>query len=252
MAPLYRQVADTLSDEIRDGVHRVGTLLPSEAELRARFQVSRQTVREALRLLVEAGLVSRRQGAGTLVERERGEDRYVQRLGRLPDLSRYVRETRRTVLKITDVSSARAAVPLPGDPRASWRMLEGLRYVTSDRKPIAWTRIFVRSAYASVTTERDRDELPIHALVERCHGVQARSVRQEIAGVVIDDDVAALLRVPAESVGLSIRREYVSTAGEIFEVAISVHPADRYRYRTELELDPVDRAASSSHSRKRG
>ncbi len=251
MRPLYRQVAETLTAEIRGGVHRVGSVLPSEAELRARFQVSRQTVREALRLLAEAGLVSRRQGAGTLVERERSDDEYVQRLGRLPDLSQYVRETRRKVLRIVDLVARDAAVALPGGPGEGWRMLEGLRYLANERRPIAWTQIYVRSAYASVTGERDRDELPLHALVERCHGVQARTVRQEIWGVAIEEDVAALLRVPAGSVGLAVRREYVSPAGEMFEVAVSVHPADRYRYRTVLELDG-SAAASARRSRKRG
>ncbi len=250
MPPLYREVAETLTDEIRGGVHRVGSLLPSEAELRARFQVSRQTVREALRLLAEAGLVSRRQGAGTLVERERRDDEYVQRLGRLPDLSQYVRETRRKVLRIVDVLARDATVALPGGRGDAWRMLEGLRYLANERRPIAWTQIYVRSAYASVTAERDRDELPLHALVERCHGVQARSVRQEIAGVAIDEAVAALLRVPAGSVGLAVRREYVSPEGEIFEVAVSVHPADRYRYRTVLELEGS--TAAARRSRKRG
>src|SRR4051794_6221909 len=66
-APLYVQVARTLKDEIVSGAWPVGSLLPTEDELCARFSVSRYTVREALRRLREDGLVSSRQGAGTVV-----------------------------------------------------------------------------------------------------------------------------------------------------------------------------------------
>jgi DNA-binding GntR family transcriptional regulator len=250
--PLYQRVAEELSNEIRAGLHPVGSLFPTEAALCTRFRVSRQTIREALRLLGELGLVSRRQGVGTLVERDRVDEQYVQRLGSLPDLSQYVKETRRKVLRVVDVVAAEAALVLPGDPAASWRMLEGLRFLASERTPIAWTQVYVRSAYASVTRERDRDELPLYALIERRHGVKARTVRQEIAGVAIERGVAALLRVPPGSVGLSVRREYVSTSDDIFEVSISIHPADRYRYRMQLDLAYAPPAAAASASRKRG
>src|SRR5690606_38561829 len=65
--PLYMQVARTLKDEIISGVYPVGSLLPTEDGLCERFSVSRYTVREALRLLRDDGLVSSRQGAGTMV-----------------------------------------------------------------------------------------------------------------------------------------------------------------------------------------
>jgi GntR family transcriptional regulator len=65
--PLYLQVVRALKDEIVSGVHPVGSQLPTEEELCARFSVSRYTVREALRRLREDNLVSSRQGAGTVV-----------------------------------------------------------------------------------------------------------------------------------------------------------------------------------------
>ena len=49
--PRYQQIADTLREEIRRGEHAVGRFLSSEAELKARFKVSRHTVRDALRVL---------------------------------------------------------------------------------------------------------------------------------------------------------------------------------------------------------
>jgi len=65
--PKYLQVADTLRKEIARGVFRDGQTLMTEEELRVRFDVSRQTVRQAIALLEDDGLVDRRRGSGTYV-----------------------------------------------------------------------------------------------------------------------------------------------------------------------------------------
>lgn len=65
----------TLADHVRDlllrdlfsDVYSIGDQLPNEDELAARFDVSRATVREAVRGLVEAGYLARRHGTGTFV-----------------------------------------------------------------------------------------------------------------------------------------------------------------------------------------
>lgn len=65
----YQQVADQLRDLVLRGALVAGDRLPSEAELCARFGVSRSTVREALRTLATEGLVTTSRGAtgGTFV-----------------------------------------------------------------------------------------------------------------------------------------------------------------------------------------
>ena len=65
--PKYLQVADILRKEIAEGVFRDGQTLMTEEELRFRFNVSRQTIRQAIALLEDDGLVDRRRGSGTYV-----------------------------------------------------------------------------------------------------------------------------------------------------------------------------------------
>ena len=52
--PKYLQVADILRKEIAEGVFRDGQTLMTEEELRVRFNVSRQTIRQAIALLEDA------------------------------------------------------------------------------------------------------------------------------------------------------------------------------------------------------
>ena len=65
--PKYLQVADILRKEIAEGIFRDGQTLMTEEELRQRFNVSRQTIRQAIALLEDDGLVDRRRGSGTYV-----------------------------------------------------------------------------------------------------------------------------------------------------------------------------------------
>lgn len=65
--PAYLRIANTLSDEIGAGVYRAGDQLPTEPQLRARYGVSPMTVRRAVNILLDRGLVTTTQGKGTFV-----------------------------------------------------------------------------------------------------------------------------------------------------------------------------------------
>lgn len=69
MAMKYQMLADNLRREITERSHPEGSRLPTEQELTRRFGVSRQTVRQALALLMEEGLIEKRQGSGTFISR---------------------------------------------------------------------------------------------------------------------------------------------------------------------------------------
>jgi GntR family phosphonate transport system transcriptional regulator len=66
---VWRQIAETLSAEIRDGRFAAGRL-PSESELAQRFQVNRHTLRQAVQFLQDEGLVRIERGRGMFVQRE--------------------------------------------------------------------------------------------------------------------------------------------------------------------------------------
>lgn len=69
--PMYRQIADALQRDIDSGELVPGAQIPTEAELREQFGrdglVSRNTVRDAIKLLVNKGLLETRPGQGTFV-----------------------------------------------------------------------------------------------------------------------------------------------------------------------------------------
>lgn len=65
---VWRQIAEAIEAEIASGALASGERLPTEAALSERFGVNRHTVRQALKSLVDKGLVRVTQGSGTYVE----------------------------------------------------------------------------------------------------------------------------------------------------------------------------------------
>jgi len=65
--PIYRQIADDLRGKIESDEIAHGAQLPTESDLMGQYDASRNTVRDAIRLLTTRGLVETRPGQGTFV-----------------------------------------------------------------------------------------------------------------------------------------------------------------------------------------
>jgi DNA-binding FadR family transcriptional regulator len=65
-------VVGRLQQQLSLGIYQPGEKLPSEPELMVQFGVGRSTIREAVRILANTGLLTVRQGSGTIVESQRG------------------------------------------------------------------------------------------------------------------------------------------------------------------------------------
>ena len=91
--PRYMQILSVLSQRVETGQYPLEERLPTESELCDEFGASRFTVREALRRLVDHGMVQRRQGAGSVVVAASPQARYVHSLSSLADLSQFALDT---------------------------------------------------------------------------------------------------------------------------------------------------------------
>ena len=234
--PRYQVIAETLAAEIEAGKFAEGALLPSEAQLCESHGVSRHTVREAIRALSGIGLVDARPGIGTrVVSRKPGS--YVQTLKEIADLHEYVTETSRRVIAKSVIHAAEAGVALPGSPGKAWRMVEAVRHVSGAETVVAWTQIFVLPRYGAVLDRIGGNDL-VYLLIEKEFGIRTDRLRQSIYALAAPAAAAAEIGLEPGAPSLAVLREYIDEKGEVFEVAWSIHPPDRYRYDTEFRLSP--------------
>jgi GntR family transcriptional regulator len=233
----YVQVARDLTEGITSGRFLVGSQLPTEMELCEHYGTSRHTVRAALRELQELGLVSRRKKAGTRVEAASPSSGYLQSLASVEDLVQFGAAHTRVVREMKDIVADRGlAKELGCPPGTHWLRISSLRLDGSPgNAPIGWTDVYVDAAYSDLrkVVRKEPDTL-ISSLIESRYGRHIAEIRQDIQAVLIPQPLAQELKVQPESPALKVVRRYVDAAGEIFEISISIHPADRFTLSTRL------------------
>lgn len=236
--PRYQDVADVLIDEIADGVFPVGSMLPTELELCERFDVSRYTVREALRRLEELGLVARRQGSGTVVQAANPERGYVQSLHTLAQLLQYPPETRLYVKETKSIKTDRRNARLLRSPAGHpWFRISGMRRVHSSGQPICWSDIYVAPEYKGVLGLLEARARPVYSLLEDEYKVQIDHVGIELFASTVPDELAAEIEVDPGTPAMTIIRRYTSRENKLFEVSVSIHPEGRFTYSIELKRE---------------
>jgi GntR family transcriptional regulator len=253
--PIYEDIARDLLDAISKGRYPVGGLIPTELELAARYDVSRQTVRAAMRRLTELGAVSRRKGSGTRVEtREPPQEGFQQTLGSLSDLVTLAALTRRDIRSIeTVVMDRKAARHLRCQPGSRWLRIAYVRAPGRPKDPpIAWVNCYVEERYADAVNGIAGDPRLVCDMVADRYGVIATEVHQTVTASSIKDEYAKALRAEPRSSALEVIRRYFDPRGRLFEISESIHPADRYVVTSVLKRvsNPATGAAKNGTSTK--
>ena len=227
----YLQVARTLRKEIVDGVYPVGSQLPTEHELCRRFEVSRYTVREALRRLREDNLVLSRPRAGTLVVPRPPSDSYVQDVVSINDLVAFATDARFAIQSIAMITVDDELAMRTGlDSGAEWLAVRGFREADGAESPLCWTEYYINRAFAAVGRLLQRHTGPIFPLIEDLFGLTIVAVHQQISAVLITPALAAGLKVDVGTPALEVQRTYNTSDAEIAQVTINTHPASRFRH----------------------
>lgn len=238
--PLYMQVAHRLIKGIDNKKFAVGSLLPTEEELCAEFNVSRHTIREAIRHMRAQGLLSARRGVGTRVEAINNQPRYSQSLHSLSALAQYANKTVLDVVSSKRVTAdANLAELLGSRVGKSWVHVGGVRRPTDKSKKAAtsWTDIYVDKAFSGVLKDSAVPRTAIYTLIERKYGEAVVEIQQDIKAALVPKEHAQALGAKANSPALLITRRYFGTGGRLMEVTMNLHPADRFQYSMRLKRD---------------
>lgn len=221
----YRAIADDLRRRLGAGELTGGQLLPSEAELSARYGASRVTVRKALEDLRGEGLVDSRQGFGWFV----AADPLRQTLGRLGTIEGQLAAAgvvaERRVLDVGVVAAPPAVLAVLGADR----VLRARRVNLADGQPFARVTVWCPLDLGAGLTRADVEARTFHELI----GVPLGGAVQTIGAAAASDDDAALLAVPAGSPVLVCQRTTTAAGGRPVLFSEHVFPG----HRTEFVVD---------------
>ncbi|HEX2013060.1 MAG TPA: GntR family transcriptional regulator [Roseateles sp.] len=233
----HSELARELAEGIASGRFPVGSLLPTELELCERHGASRYTVRMALAELQEMGLISRRKNVGTRVEAATPSAGFTQALASVEDLAQFGSEHVRTVRKVEDVVVDLALAKEMGCAGGTrWLRISSLRMDGGrPSRPMGWTDVYVDEKYREVgEMVRSAPDTLISSLIETRFGRRIARITQDIQAMAVPKVLAEELMVEVGSPALRIVRHYLDAADEVFEISVTVHPAERFTFSMQL------------------
>jgi len=222
--PLWAQIVDDLRERLVAGEFE--DHFPTDEELTREYEVSRQTVREAVRHLAEVGLVVRHRGRGSSLTQPVLE----QPLHSLYSLASTVRaggiEERSEVLAADRRRpDDGVATQLGVDCGHDVVYVERVRFAGAD--PIAWDRSWLRAEQAGPLLGADLSSGGLYEILAATCAVRITGGWERIRPVVPDPAARSLLRLPPRVALFSIER--LAVAGETpLEWRRSLIRGDRY------------------------
>lgn len=228
----YQEIADELRR--RAAAAAPGSVLPSEAELSAEFDASRVTIRRALELVRDEGLIAARQGFGWFVPTEPVRQR-LERLGTIESqLEVSGKDAIRKVVEFAFTSSPPHVQQVLGTAR----VLRVKRINLADGEPFAVVTVWCPAELGQRLSMADVERHPFYELLD----VELRGATQTIGADVAAEDDAALLGVPVGAPLLKCRRITTDVAGRPVLMSEHLFPA----HRTEFVVDLPHAAPSST------
>jgi GntR family transcriptional regulator len=233
--PLYKRVVESLRKGILEGVYPIGSHLPTEAELSEAFEVSRQTIREALRHLRADGLISSKQGSGSTVMGVGSPRAFIHELGSISDLVQYASAMTFRVVKSEMMEvDGELAGRLRTEPGTKWLRIEGFRHANTDGALVCMTIVYVPAEFAGVGRLVGHASGAIYELIEARYGVRIAEVEQTVRGQSAPPSVSKALGAESGSAVVEVIRVYRLQSGKTAEVAINLYPPERFSMTMKL------------------
>ncbi len=223
----YQEIADELRRMARAAPG--GSVLPSEAEMSMQFGASRVTIRRALELVREEGLIAARQGFGWFVATEPVR----QSLRSLGTIESQVEGVGKLSERKVEEFAFERPPPRVAELLGVDQVLRVKRLNLADGVPFAVVTVWCPSDLGANLSRRDVERRPFYELIDAdLHGAT-----QTIGADSAEPAVAALLGVPVGSPLLRCQRVTTDRGGRPVLVSEHLFPAHRTEFVVDLPQD---------------
>lgn len=200
--PLWAQVSADIRRRVADGAFDEG--FPGEIALTEQYEVSRHTIREALRVLRNEGLLRSERGRGTTVE----GSSYSQNLGTLYSLFRTIEDQgvtqRSEVRRLSTTTNPTVSFHLQVPAETELVVLERIRYAGDE--PLAVDTAWLPKDFAAPILTMDFTSGALYdALASKC-GVRPDAGHERVSAQVAPSHIADVLGMPSDVAVLYIER----------------------------------------------
>lgn len=219
--PQYRKLYELLRKHILSGVYEEGSLLPSENELCASYNITRPTVRHALETLVKDGLILKKQGKGSIVRKA------PQNIGIL-SISGTASAVGVRFLK-TDILQKPMIKTWPEnfsfelselEKESGCIYMERLRFV--DDEPVFYDVNHLPNIYLPRITKRSFENKSLFEILRKHYQIEILGGEQQLKAVKPDANIRKLLQLKSNQPVLHIERK-LTTNKEGFNIYSTIY-----------------------------
>ncbi len=236
---LYLQIADILTADIRSKRLLPLEKIPTEYELTRIFNVSRVTVRQAIRVLVERGLAVSRQGKGVFVTGPTVNQELSELRGFYDSLLAQGYDPETEVLSF-DPPQARARNPNLGEAECDIYRFKRLYKIDSVVVAIADVTL---PSFGDRITRADVERLPVYSLIDQILKRKVARATTEIRSGGADGEIAELMSLDSERYLLKMLRTSFDANGLILETTCFYIQPDVFAFHLDV-AGPLQIASS--------
>ena len=230
--PLYFRIFMVLEREIRAGQYPSAEPMPSEDAIAQRFGVSRVTVRHAMSLLVERGLVTRQRGKGTFASEQAPVAASTGNFSGLTDnIAEFEQGSRVTVLEVAQAQVPGWAVPLAGQWPEPGGQITRMR--SDATGPLSYSVCHLAPQAMPWIDVRQIGNRTILGALEEA-GMLAARVEQRLGAACAEGAMADHLGLVAGAPLIRMRRVVFDDWGQAFQCLELFYRADRFEYCVNL------------------
>jgi GntR family transcriptional regulator len=232
--PHYLRIRDALRRQIESGAYAEGARLPSERELADAFGVSRMTARQALRLLVQDGVINARVGKGTFVQRPHFDQELRDLTSFTDDMRRVgARPASRVVLAEVGPADGEVAAHLEVDAGREVVRLQRVRL--ADGEVIALERAYIPHALCPGILEANNfARQSLYSALRDQYGLRLVWASEVITARMPDEEERAALELAEGVPVLGMKRVTYDEHDRPVEYVRSCYHSQRYQLRTVL------------------
>lgn len=254
-APIWFQIMRAIEVRIADGTWSAGEQLPSENDLRAHFEASRTSVRDALERLETAGLISRKQGKGAFVEPRQHPSAWT--LPSAPSLMGEYIEGGQSALSSRILRAGIELLPPAaaalvgrhvqnGERKRYGFVVERIRAIES--RTAVHVVNYLPSKFAGVLPNLREPRASLYSSITAVTGIRIARMHRTIEAAVADRTLAALLEVEPGHPIVVVEAVAYDTDGEPIDYSRASVRTDRLRVSVDTGFDAGGiRAASGRY-----
>jgi GntR family transcriptional regulator len=228
---LTSATANTLIEAIQEGKFPIGSQLPPEMELMQILDVSRTTLREALRLLEEQGLIVRRRGLGTYVSKRMMVNDISNNFGITQMITQAGLRPGTLMIDIRmEDASPNVAKPLELEEGAPVIVMERVR--TADGVPVVWSFDMVPAEIfgSKIPALEEFKEQSLYTYMLENHNLRITHGNANIQPTIADKEHAAKLSISRHTpLLLFVQTDYDIRNRPLIH-AIEYHLADKISF----------------------